>query len=435
MGIKKSLSHSFIRSPHSPVLFVSVDQASGGLSRKWRESSVLHLLVHVENAQHTAQDGFLGLLGSNAVPDVAQCRAKVGSACREASPEELCHWACQSATEEPDNQGPQQDENCWHAAWLCSAKKKKKSSKKEGKRGGLVTRGDEVTTSPLSLSLSLCLSLSLPLCQERQSEEGAVKPGCQNFPSEPEQKICSDKRRGVMESKGETSVRPLQSQLILLWGNILSWNKLSHTHPLWLYLSSTLRCRGTDSALRCSAKNSETKNVFQRQQVCKNKIQGKIWKERTSFRGSCERLSVQEWEWSPQLRASSFPEAVVTQVSAEWDRAALWLCSLNLRTAGTTSVWGQITVKQMMTPTTSWWWQGFNRAHVWLMDWNGRGGVRVSGEQGLLRRADSRENICKAQRRICFHRWKLSQKRNPHSSLCCPLTRPQHLVRRLSEAV
>lgn len=91
MGFKKSLSHSFIRSPHSPVLFVSVDQASGGLSRKWRESSVLHLLVHVENAQHTAQDGFLGLLGSNAVPDVAQCRAKVGSACREASPEELCH--------------------------------------------------------------------------------------------------------------------------------------------------------------------------------------------------------------------------------------------------------------------------------------------------------------------------------------------------------
>lgn len=58
---------------------------------KWRESSVLHLLVHVENAQHTAQDGFLGLLGSNAVPDVAQSRAKVGSARREASPEELCH--------------------------------------------------------------------------------------------------------------------------------------------------------------------------------------------------------------------------------------------------------------------------------------------------------------------------------------------------------
>lgn len=88
----------------------------GGGSRKWRGCSVLHLLVHVENAQHAAQDGFLRLLGSDPVPDVAQGRAKVGSACREDSPEELCHRAGQSATEEPDNQGPQQDENCWHAA-------------------------------------------------------------------------------------------------------------------------------------------------------------------------------------------------------------------------------------------------------------------------------------------------------------------------------
>lgn len=93
MAFKKSLSHSFctLSSLTRSVCPVCVQQASGGLNRKWRESSVLHLLVHVENAQHTAQDGFLGLLGSDAVPDVAQRRAKVGSACREASPEELCH--------------------------------------------------------------------------------------------------------------------------------------------------------------------------------------------------------------------------------------------------------------------------------------------------------------------------------------------------------
>lgn len=60
-------------------------------SPKQKESLVLHLLVHVENAQHTAQDGFFGLLGSNAVPDVAQSRAKVRGARREASPEELHH--------------------------------------------------------------------------------------------------------------------------------------------------------------------------------------------------------------------------------------------------------------------------------------------------------------------------------------------------------
>lgn len=89
---KKSVTslctHSSLTSSACPV---SVQQASVEFNRTCRESSVLHLLVHVENAQHTAQDGFLGLLGSNTVPDVAQRRAKVGSACREASPEELCH--------------------------------------------------------------------------------------------------------------------------------------------------------------------------------------------------------------------------------------------------------------------------------------------------------------------------------------------------------
>lgn len=38
----------------------------------------------------------------------------------------------------------------------CAAQKKKKNEKKEGEKGGLVKRVDEVTTSPLSLFLSLC---------------------------------------------------------------------------------------------------------------------------------------------------------------------------------------------------------------------------------------------------------------------------------------
>lgn len=113
-------------------------------------------------------------------------------------------------------------------------KKKKKPRKKEGESRGLVKREDEVTTSPLSLSLSPCLSLSPFLSvRAQQSGEGAVKPGCQNFPSEPEQKMCSDKRRGVMESAGETSVRPLQSQLIL--NEVISPAE-THSHPHCLYL-------------------------------------------------------------------------------------------------------------------------------------------------------------------------------------------------------
>lgn len=112
----------------------SVSHSSERSKWKWAVSLVLHLLVHVENAQHAAQDGFLGLLGLDTVPDVAKSCAKVSSACREDSPEELCHWACQSATEEPDNQGPQQDENCWHAAWVRRAKKKSWRKKKGGEK-------------------------------------------------------------------------------------------------------------------------------------------------------------------------------------------------------------------------------------------------------------------------------------------------------------
>lgn len=100
-------------------------------------------------------------------------------------------------------------------------REKTQSSKKGGGGGGLVEKGNEVTSSPLSLTFSLC--------QERQSREGAVKPGCQNFPPQPRQKICPDKRRGLMESEGESSVRPLQSQLIL-YEVISSAETRSHTH-------------------------------------------------------------------------------------------------------------------------------------------------------------------------------------------------------------
>lgn len=134
-------------------------------------------------------------------------------------------------------------------------KRKKESWKKEGE--GWLREG--MKSPPLH-------SLSFSLCQERQSTEGAVKPGCQNFPSEPQQKICPDKRRGVMESEGETSVRPLQSQLIL-HEVISSAETHSHTHPHWVYLTSSLKCRGTESAPRCSAlfqhKNYKTVKAFE----------------------------------------------------------------------------------------------------------------------------------------------------------------------------
>lgn len=34
--------------------------------------SVVHLLVHVENAQHAAQNGLLGLLGPEPLPEVSE---------------------------------------------------------------------------------------------------------------------------------------------------------------------------------------------------------------------------------------------------------------------------------------------------------------------------------------------------------------------------
>lgn len=72
--------------------------------------------MHVENAQHAAQDGFFGLLGAEPVPDVAQHGAEMANGSREASAEELRGRRCESATEETDNQRAQQEENGWHAA-------------------------------------------------------------------------------------------------------------------------------------------------------------------------------------------------------------------------------------------------------------------------------------------------------------------------------
>ena len=37
----------------------------------------------------------------------------------------------------------------------------------------------------------------------------------------------------------------------------------------------------------------------------------------------------------------------------------------------------------MMTPTTPFKWPGFKAAHAGLTDWNGRGSVRLLGEQGF----------------------------------------------------
>lgn len=152
----------------------------------------------------------------------------------------------------------------------CGAQKKKKKLKKGG--GGLVKRGDEVTTSPLSLSL-------FP-CQERQSREGAVKPGCQNF-SEPQQKICPDKRRGVMESEGETSVRPLQSQLIL-YEVISSAETHSHTPTLSLpYLLFEVQRNRFSPEVFCSVpaqKLQDNKSLYETDFEKKKKIQAGLLK-------------------------------------------------------------------------------------------------------------------------------------------------------------
>lgn len=52
----------------------------------------------------------------------------------------------------------------------CAAQKKEESSKKEGERGGLVKRGDEVTSYPRALSLSLSLSsLFLSVRSDREN--------------------------------------------------------------------------------------------------------------------------------------------------------------------------------------------------------------------------------------------------------------------------
>ncbi len=58
------------------------------------QNLVVHLLVHVENAQDAAQDGLLGLLGTDPLPDVAQHGAEVASSRREASAKELHGRGC-----------------------------------------------------------------------------------------------------------------------------------------------------------------------------------------------------------------------------------------------------------------------------------------------------------------------------------------------------
>jgi len=76
-----------------------------------------------------------------------------------------------------------------------SLEKKKKLRKGGGKEEGLLGEGMK---SPPSLSAFLSFFLSVR-SDRAGSGEGAVKPGCQSFLSEPEQKTCPDKRLRVME--------------------------------------------------------------------------------------------------------------------------------------------------------------------------------------------------------------------------------------------
>lgn len=64
------------------------------MHKKEKKNLVVHLLVHVENAQDAAQDGLLGLLGTDPVPDVSQDGPESASSRREASAEELRDRAC-----------------------------------------------------------------------------------------------------------------------------------------------------------------------------------------------------------------------------------------------------------------------------------------------------------------------------------------------------
>lgn len=228
---KKSLSHPFVHTPHSPVLLVRslfnrrVKSLTERVGRAQFSTFLCMLRMHITQPRMASLDSWDRTRSQTWRSAVPRWAAPVERLLLRNCATELASLLLRSLIT--------RDRSKMKTAGMlpgCYAKKllkKKESSKKEGESRGLVKRGDEVTTSPLSLSLTLARSPFLSV-RKQQSGEGAVKPGCQNFPSEPEQKICSDKRRGVMESAGETSVRPLQSQLILY--EVISPAE-THSHP------------------------------------------------------------------------------------------------------------------------------------------------------------------------------------------------------------
>lgn len=158
----------------------------------------------------------------------------------------------------------------------CAAQKKRKALKR--RRKGVVWLREGMKSPAI-----LALALSLSLCQERQSEEGAVKPGSQNFPSEPEQKICPDKKLGVMESEGQTS----SITAYHLWSNVL--NSQTPTLPLPYLHLEVQRNRFSPEPFKKKKKNPG-QNLSR-----ENKLQRLMWA-----------LSVQQWECFLQRWASSF---------------------------------------------------------------------------------------------------------------------------------
>lgn len=204
-----------------------------------------------------------------------------------------------------------------------------------------------------------------------------------------------------MKSQAKTSVRPLQSRLIR-YEVISSAETLGHT-PKQPYLTP-----GTESALKCFppslSKNHKTKSIcFKR-----------IWDSLLLLLASEAHVSAA----SPGEKVKS--PALKQPFSHQWG-------------AVVAQVTAKVVVLLPLKPLSCWHdtcgeggsetdddprrWLEFTRAHVGLSDWNGWGGVHLPGEQGLTDEGrQQRKYLQGGDGRICFHRWKLFQKRNFHST-------------------